>query len=41
MNLPETVPLGVAASQQLIVTHDLTVQARVPDLPPVYCVRFG
>ena len=36
MNLPETVPLGVAASQQLIVTHDLTVQARVPDLPPVY-----
>lgn len=36
MNLPEAVPLGVTASQSLIVTHDLTVQARVPDLPPVY-----
>lgn len=36
MNLPELVPVGVSASQTLIVSHDLTVQARVPDLPPVY-----
>lgn len=36
MNLPELVPVGVTASQSLLVTHDLTVQARVPDLPPVY-----
>lgn len=36
MNLPELVPVGVSASQTLVVTHDLTVQARVPDLPPVY-----
>jgi predicted thioesterase len=36
MNLQELVPLGVAASRSLGVTHDLTVQARVPDLPPVY-----
>jgi len=36
MNLPELVPIGASASQTLIVTHELTVQARVPDLPPVY-----
>lgn len=36
MNLPDLVPLGITASQQLVVTHELTVQARVPDLPPVY-----
>ncbi|HMM75671.1 MAG TPA: hotdog domain-containing protein [Gammaproteobacteria bacterium] len=36
MNLPELVPVGISASQSLRVTHDLTVQARVPDLPPVY-----
>lgn len=36
MNLPELVPVGISASQSLLVTHDLTVQARVPDLPPVY-----
>lgn len=36
MNLSERVPLGITASQALLVTHDLTVQARVPDLPPVY-----
>jgi predicted thioesterase len=36
MKLQELVPVGATASQQLTVTHDLTVQARVPDLPPVY-----
>lgn len=36
MNLPELVPVGISTSQTLVVTHDLTVQARVPDLPPVY-----
>lgn len=36
MNLQELVQPGAAASQSLRVTHDLTVQARVPDLPPVY-----
>ncbi len=36
MNLPELVPIGASASQTLVVTHELTVQARVPDLPPVY-----
>lgn len=36
MNLQELVPLGATASQSLTVTHELTVQARVPDLPPVY-----
>lgn len=36
MNLQELVPVGATASQQLTVTHELTVQARVPDLPPVY-----
>ena len=36
MNLSELVPVGAHASQTLNVTHDLTVQARVPDLPPVY-----
>ena len=30
MNLPESVPLGVTASQSLIVTHDLTVLAALP-----------
>ena len=36
MNLQEIVPVGATASQSLTVTHDLTVQAKVPDLPPVY-----
>ncbi len=36
MNLSERVPLGATASQSLVVTHALTVQACVPDLPPVY-----
>lgn len=36
MNLSECVALGLQGRQSLVVTHDLTVQARVPDLPPVY-----
>ncbi|MSR13562.1 MAG: thioesterase [Gammaproteobacteria bacterium] len=36
MNLIELIPLGATHSAKLIVTHDLTVQARVPELPPVY-----
>ncbi len=36
MNLLDLIPLGITAQQRLIVTHDLTVQARLPDLPPVY-----
>lgn len=36
MNLPERVPVGASHSDSLVVTHDLTVQARVPELPPVY-----
>lgn len=36
MNLPERVPIGATHSDSLVVTHDLTVQARVPELPPVY-----
>lgn len=36
MNLQESVPVGATHSAQLTVTHDLTVQARVRELPPVY-----
>ncbi|MSQ68921.1 MAG: thioesterase [Gammaproteobacteria bacterium] len=36
MDLPRLIPLGITLSQQLQVTHALTVQAQVPDLPPVY-----
>jgi len=36
MNLSELVPVGITTSQSLIVTHALTVQANVPDMPPVY-----
>lgn len=36
MNLQESVPVGASHRATLIVTHDLTVQARVPELPPVY-----
>jgi len=36
MNLSECIALGLQGRQSLVVTHDLTVQARVPDLPPVY-----
>lgn len=36
MNLPESVPVGATYSATITVTHDLTVQARVPELPPVY-----
>jgi fluoroacetyl-CoA thioesterase len=36
MNLAERVPVGSTHSAKLTVTHDLTVQARVPELPPVY-----
>lgn len=36
MHLPDLVPLGITASQRLTVTHALTVQAAVPDLPAVY-----
>ena len=36
MNLQEIVPVGAAHRATLTITHDLTVQARVPELPPVY-----
>jgi predicted thioesterase len=36
MNLPEIVPIGATHSASLVVSHELTVQARVPELPPVY-----
>lgn len=36
MDLPAIIPLGMTTRQRLLVTHELTVQARVPDLPPVY-----
>ena len=36
IDLAACIPLGLSGSQQLIVGHDLTVQATVPDLPPVY-----
>jgi fluoroacetyl-CoA thioesterase len=36
MNLTELIKVGTTHSAKLKVTHDLTVQARVPELPPVY-----
>ncbi|MGH8595702.1 MAG: thioesterase family protein, partial [Gammaproteobacteria bacterium] len=36
MNLIDLIPLGTTHSAKLTITHDLTVQARVPELPPVY-----
>lgn len=36
MNLSELIPIGAAHSESLRVTHELTVQARVPELPAVY-----
>ncbi len=36
MNLQELVLIGATHRARLTVTHDLTVQARVPELPPVY-----
>ena len=36
MNLLDLVPIGATHSESLRVTHDLTVQAKVPELPPVY-----
>ncbi len=36
MNLQEILPLGITHRTTLLVTQDLTVQARVPELPPVY-----
>ena len=36
MNLAELIPLGAAHSESLRVTHALTVQAHVPELPAVY-----
>ncbi len=36
MNLPELVLVGTTHQEQLIVTHELTVQAKVPELPPVF-----
>ena len=35
-DLPSLVPPGISLSRQLVVTPALTVQAVVPDLPPVY-----
>jgi len=36
MDFPQLIPLDIRLSQTLQVTHALTVQATVPDLPPVY-----
>jgi len=36
MNLQDCVTVGRTHSARLTVTHELTVQARVPELPPVY-----
>jgi fluoroacetyl-CoA thioesterase len=36
MNLHELVSVGATHSASLKVTHDLTVQAKVPELPAVY-----
>jgi fluoroacetyl-CoA thioesterase len=36
VNLQELVLVGTTLRSSLIVAHDLTVQARVPELPPVY-----
>ena len=36
MNLPALIPAGISLEQALLVTHALTVQATVPDLPAVY-----
>jgi len=36
MNLPDSVPVGATHETSLVVTHALTVQAEVPELPPVY-----
>jgi len=36
IDLPALIPPGISLSQQLTVSHDLTVQAVVPELPPVY-----
>lgn len=36
MNLSDIVPVGASHQASLVVTPDLTVQAAVPELPPVY-----
>ncbi len=36
MDLQELILVGTSHRASLTVTHDLTVQARVPELPPVY-----
>ena len=36
VDLPALIPTGIRLEQTLVVTHALTVQATVPDLPAVY-----
>lgn len=36
VDLPALIPTGIHLEQTLVVTHALTVQATVPDLPAVY-----
>ena len=36
IDLQGLIPVGIAVQQTLVVTHALTVQATVPDLPAVY-----
>ena len=35
-DFPALIPLGTTHQSSLVVTHGLTVQATVPELPPVY-----
>jgi fluoroacetyl-CoA thioesterase len=36
MDLSQRIAVGISHSTRLVVTQDLTVQARVPELPPVF-----
>ena len=36
MNFEDIIKIGTTHQATLVVTHELTVQARVPELPPVY-----